>query len=101
MHLEQRVPLFSVWIRRHLQSHQWGQLEDKRLTLWNHSFLELLDRIAVRLEHQLLHRQLRPAINDLHRPRQLLPQHCASQNVVPINHRLQRSDESVESRSGG
>ena len=56
----------------------------------------LFDRVAIRIQRDLFHRQGRPATDHLHRLRQLLPQHGCAQNIVTINHRLQRGDQLLQ-----
>ena len=96
MGLYQRVPLLTVRIGCHLDAHQRGLPQVQSLPLRLHALLELLQRIPLRLQLHLLNRQARPAIHHLHRLRQLLPQHRRTQDVVTIDHRLQRCNQLLQ-----
>ncbi len=83
----------AVRIRCDLQPHQRRLPQIQSLLLRLHALLKLLNRIAIPIQPNLLHWQGRPAIDHLHRLRQLLPQHRCAQHVVTIHHLLNRTDE--------
>ena len=84
-----------------MKSHQRRLPEVQVLAARPYSLVELLSWATVRIQHHLLHRQRRCTVDHLHWPWQLFPQYCRPENIVPINHRLERCDKFLQALSGG
>ncbi len=79
------------------QAHQRGLSQIQSQVLAVETLMQLLDDIAIgRVQFDLFQRQPRLTPDHLHRCLKALPEHCGTQDVMPVDHTLQGVDKGVQ-----